>query len=84
MSPTVQFRLKWEVDTFVMWDNRSSQHAVAADFYPNERVVERVTIIGDRTIRCFELAFDVTWRFYIHEIPKVRDLAGTSLSIVIG
>ena len=48
MSPTVQFRLKWEVDTFVMWDNRSSQHAVAADFYPNERVVERVTIIGDR------------------------------------
>ena len=48
MSPTVQFRLKWEVDTFVMWDNRSSQHAVAADFYPDERVVERVTIIGDR------------------------------------
>ena len=48
MSPTVQFRLKWEVDTFVMWDNRSSQHAVAADFYPDERIVERVTIIGDR------------------------------------
>ena len=48
MSPTVQFRLKWDVDTFVMWDNRSSQHAVAADFYPNERVVERVIIIGDR------------------------------------
>ena len=48
MSPTVQFRLKWEVDTFVMWDNRSAQHAVAADFYPDERIVERVTIIGDR------------------------------------
>ena len=48
MNPAVQFRLKWDVDTFVMWDNRSSQHAVAADFYPNERIVERVTIIGDR------------------------------------
>jgi len=48
LSPTVQFRLKWDVDTFVMWDNRSSQHAVAADFYPAERIVERVTIIGER------------------------------------
>ncbi|MEC7845751.1 MAG: TauD/TfdA family dioxygenase [Actinomycetota bacterium] len=48
LSPTVQFRLKWEKDTFVMWDNRSTQHAVAADFYPAERIVERVTIIGDR------------------------------------
>lgn len=48
MNPTVQCRIRWKVDTFVMWDNRAVQHFGTDDFYPQTRHVERVTIVGDR------------------------------------
>ena len=48
MSPSVQCRVKWDVDTFVMWDNRAVQHQASNDFWPETRHVERVTIIGER------------------------------------
>ncbi|MFT5203237.1 MAG: taurine dioxygenase [Candidatus Aldehydirespiratoraceae bacterium] len=48
LSPSVQCRVKWDVDTFVMWDNRAVQHQASNDFWPETRHVERVTIIGDR------------------------------------
>jgi taurine dioxygenase len=47
-DPSVQCRVRWEVDTFVMWDNRSTQHHATNDFWPSERQVERVTVVGDR------------------------------------
>jgi len=47
MNPSVQCRVRWAVDTFVMWDNRAVQHAASDDFFPQERLCERVTIIGD-------------------------------------
>ncbi|MEM7140300.1 MAG: TauD/TfdA family dioxygenase [Actinomycetota bacterium] len=47
-NPSVQCRVQWEVDTFVMWDNRAVQHQASNDFWPETRQVERVTIIGDR------------------------------------
>ncbi len=49
MEPGVQCRVRWEVDTIVMWDNRFVQHCVANDFWPAARTVERVTVIGDST-----------------------------------
>jgi taurine dioxygenase len=48
MDPSVQCRVRWRPDTFVMWDNRAVQHHAANDFWPETRHVERVTIIGDR------------------------------------
>ncbi|MGI9615486.1 MAG: TauD/TfdA dioxygenase family protein [Acidimicrobiales bacterium] len=48
MNPSVQCRIRWDVDTFVMWDNRAVQHNATNDFWPETRHVERVTIVGDR------------------------------------
>lgn len=48
MDPSVQIRVRWQPDTFVMWDNRAVQHAATSDFFPEHRVMERVTVIGDR------------------------------------
>jgi len=47
LDPSIQCRIKWEIDTIVMWDNRIVQHHASNDFYPKTRHVERVTIIGD-------------------------------------
>lgn len=47
-SPNVTCRFRWEVDSVAMWDNRCTQHFATADFWPEYRRVERVTIAGDR------------------------------------
>ena len=47
-DPDVQFRVQWEPETFVMWDNRCVHHVATDDFLPLYRRMERVTIAGDR------------------------------------
>ena len=39
---------RWAPDSFAFWDNRAAQHYAAADYWPETRRMERVTIIGDR------------------------------------
>jgi len=46
--PDYQCRFRWRPDSLAFWDNRAAQHYAAADYWPNERRMERVTIIGDR------------------------------------
>ena len=50
LNPSVQCRIRWQKDTFVMWDNRAVQHNATDDFWPQTRHVERVTIVGDRPV----------------------------------
>ncbi len=46
--PDVQCRFRWEPGSVAFWDNRATQHIVSNDFLPARRVMERVTIAGDR------------------------------------
>jgi taurine dioxygenase len=46
--PEYQFRLRWKPGTIAFWDNPSTQHYAANDYYPNRRLMERVAVIGDK------------------------------------
>jgi taurine dioxygenase len=46
--PEYQCRLRWHPGTIAPWDNRCVQHHAASDYWPAKRLMERVTIVGDR------------------------------------
>jgi taurine dioxygenase len=46
--PEYQCRFRWRPGDVAFWDNRSTQHYAASDYFPQRRVMERITVIGDR------------------------------------
>jgi taurine dioxygenase len=49
-QPEYQVRFRWSPNAIVFWDNRATQHYAVLDYWPHRRVVERVTIVGDRPV----------------------------------
>ena len=47
-APEHQCRFTWTKDAVAFWDNRAVQHYAVSDYFPAERVTERVAIAGDR------------------------------------
>jgi taurine dioxygenase len=47
-QPEYQIRFQWSPNAIVFWDNRPTQHYAVLDYWPHRRVVERVTVVGDR------------------------------------
>jgi taurine dioxygenase len=45
--PEYQVRFRWSPNAIGIWDNRSTQHYAVGDYWPQHRVLERVTVSGD-------------------------------------
>lgn len=45
--PEYQVRFRWTPNAIAIWDNRSTQHYAVGDYWPDDRVMERVTVAGD-------------------------------------
>ncbi len=45
--PEYQVRFRWAPGSLAFWDNRSTQHYAVNDYWPERRVMNRVTIIGE-------------------------------------
>lgn len=46
-KPEFQYRLCWRPGTVAFWDNRASLHYAVADYWPDRRVMHRLTIEKD-------------------------------------
>lgn len=47
-DPEIQCRFRWSPGAMAFWDNRACQHFAASDYFPKVRIMERVTIAGDK------------------------------------
>jgi len=44
----IQCRFRWQEGSIAFWDNRVCQHLAVSDYFPARRVMERVTVAGDK------------------------------------
>lgn len=46
--PEYQVRFRWRAGDVAFWDNRATQHYASSDYFPQRRVMDRISIAGDR------------------------------------
>lgn len=46
-APEYHLRFRWSPNAIAFWDNRATQHYGVLDYWPHQRVVERVTVAGN-------------------------------------
>jgi taurine dioxygenase len=46
--PEFQCRFRWSPGSVAFWDNRACQHYASSDYAPQRRVMDRISIAGDR------------------------------------
>lgn len=46
--PEYQCRFRWTPGAVAFWDNRAVQHYACSDYWPDIRIMERASIVGDR------------------------------------
>jgi taurine dioxygenase len=42
------YRHRWENGDLLVWDNRCAQHLAVADYFPEERLMHRMNMVGER------------------------------------
>ena len=65
MRHEYHYRHKWKPNTVVFWNNRSVQYSALHDYYPQRRLMERVTIFSDRPVSEAEPADPSELRRYL-------------------
>lgn len=46
--PEIQMRWRWRAGDLAMWDNRVTMHYAIADYMPQQRIMNRITLVRDR------------------------------------
>ena len=46
--PEHQCRFRWTPGAVAFWDNRATQHYASSDYWPQRRVMDRISVAGDR------------------------------------
>lgn len=47
-KPEFQIRFKWTPNTISIWDNRCTMHYAIGDYMPQQRLMNRVTVLNDK------------------------------------
>jgi taurine dioxygenase len=71
-----QYRHRWQPNMVVFWDNRCVQHSALHDYYPQRRMMERITIAGTRPVAAAQSADPKDLRRYL--MPPLSEFRATA------